>query len=651
MSKAIQQNPASSQSLPQSLPQLLTRAASHAGRKAENQDTLTMQTLVPTGDSSAAQLAWQVTALADGVSSCGQPKLASQWVIDTLIDQLTMHQADMVTTPVTSPITSPVTSDSLNNNSAETLAQMLTKSVHIINDFLYFSDHHDSFDSASQRYLPKLLSTLSGLLFTEPLLSEHSAVLFHTGDSRIYRLRHNKLRVLTQDHRHKRGRDKGALAAALGADAQVELQLAQIDVLPEDVFLIMTDGVYEFIGDDELLLLTQSALGKLLALDNSTTFDLENLPETLCQVALENGSNDNVSCVMIAVLPKVARILANADFDKADFAEHTDSRHAVTRLRIPPVLTAGDKLDHFTIDKVVQNTPRSSVYLATDSTADTGNNQRIIKVPSAYYEDDSVFLRLFLKEEKIGLSLNHPSLLKFYPKPMNSQYLYHVTEFLQGMSLREFIDTQPPLSVAQTFAIVNQIGMALRAMHRNYLLHQDIKPENIMLLPSGHIKLIDFGSVGSLLLRTGHTPPVGDLHYTAPEYFSDAPKGVYSDIFSLGVVTYEMLTGLQPFDVDTLTTAMTAQTTQKLAFKNVRQLRTDLPFWVNDVLIRALQADSNRRYQSIGDFLTDLDPKSHAEDKAKQPLIDKHPVLFWQLVSGILTVLLLITWLMVALNH
>ena len=114
MSKAIQQNTPSFQSLPQ----LLTRAASHAGRKAENQDTLTMQTLVPTGDSSAAQLAWQVTALADGVSSCGQPKLASQWVIDTLIDQLTMHQADMVTTSITSP----VTSDSLNNNSAETLS-------------------------------------------------------------------------------------------------------------------------------------------------------------------------------------------------------------------------------------------------------------------------------------------------------------------------------------------------------------------------------------------------------------------------------------------------------------------------------------------------------------------------------------------------
>ena len=136
MSKAIQQNTPSFQSLPQ----LLTRAASHAGRKAENQDTLTMQTLVPTGDSNVAQLAWQVTALADGVSSCGQPKLASQWVIDTLIDQLTMHQADMVTNPVTSPITSPVTSDSLNNNSAETLAPMLTKSMYIINDFLYFSE-------------------------------------------------------------------------------------------------------------------------------------------------------------------------------------------------------------------------------------------------------------------------------------------------------------------------------------------------------------------------------------------------------------------------------------------------------------------------------------------------------------------------------
>ncbi len=611
------------------LPQLLTSSASHAGRKTDNQDTVVVQTLsLDNANPLTASNAWLVGAVADGVSSCQLPRQASDWVIKALVEQLAIQQTQAFQD-------TSLSSQLLNSRGNDLIAQSLTKSVQIINDFLYFSDDDESFLSSSQAfYLPKLLSTLSGLLFTQ-----QSAMLFHIGDSRVYRLRHNQLTILTQDHRHQRGRDKGALSAALGADARVELQLAEVDVMPDDVFLIMTDGIYEFINDHELLLLTQTALGKLLDIHRASTTELQSLPETLCQVALENGSLDNVSCVLISVLPKSVGIT-----HESHQPEHSQSN----LLSIPPVLAIGDKLDNFSVDKVIQNTPRSTIYLATDMLADTHDNQRIIKVPSAYYEDDSQYLRLFLKEEKIGLSFNHPSLLKFYPKPINSQYLYHVTEYVQGMSLREFIDTQPTLSISQVFEIVSQIGLALRVMHRNYLLHQDLKPENIMLLPSGHIKMIDFGSAGSMLLKTAQTPPVGDLHYIAPEYFSDAPKGVYSDIFSLGVVTYEMLTGKQPFAVETLSQA---QNSSQLVFKNVHQLRPDLPFWVNDVLLRAMQADSNQRYQAIGDFLSDLDPKSHNSNQNNQPLIEKNPVLFWQLVSLILLVLLITTWFTILLHH
>lgn len=612
------------------LSQLFTSSASYAGRKVENQDTLIVQTLLPMSDDTVPKMqdeknAWLVAAVADGVSSCAKPKLASEWVIDTLIDQLKKRQVDE--------------SDSnlfdfnfYSNGSIESIAQSITKSVQIINDFLYFSDD-GSIEKNSQRYLPKLLSTLTGILFTEHILTRQVAVLFHTGDSRIYRLRHKKLSLLTQDHRQKYGRDKGALSAALGANANIELQVAEVDVLPEDVFLIMTDGVYEFINDDEIILFGQSALEKLLESENTSVNDLEILPEVLCKVALENGSYDNVSCLMIAVMPRVITTLASNNFGQSSTNE------SVTHLQIPSVLNSGDRLDNFTIDKVIQNTPRSTIYLATDNTADKKDNQRIIKVPSAYYEDDRLHLRLFLKEEKIGLSFNHPSLLKFYPKSINSQFLYHVTEYVQGMSLREYIDTQPPLSMKQTFDIVNQVGLALRVIHRNYMLHQDIKPENIMLLPSGTIKLIDFGSVGSILLKTAHTPPVGDLHYIAPEYFSDAPKGVYSDIFSLGVLTYELLTGKRPFNVEAIATA---STTQKLTFKNMRQLRPELPFWINDVMIRAMLADSSQRYQAIGDFLIDLDPNSHVIVQDNEPILTKNPVLFWQGVSAILAIVLIL---------
>lgn len=621
----------------QLLPQLFTSLASHAGRKAQNQDTLAVQTLSPTQNGTLSDAdPWLVTAIADGVSSCQLPKQASEWVIKTLLEQLSLHQANTFNDKA-------VASYSTSNRS-ERLAQAISHSIRIINDFLYFNDDQANRALMSQSsYLPVRLSTLTGLLFTDQV-----SMLFHTGDSRIYRLRHQALTVLTQDHRHHHGRDKGALSAALGADVTIELQLTEVDVLPDDVFLLMTDGVYEFIGDDELLLLTQSAMGKLLDVHSVSTIELQQLPETLCQVALENGSQDNVSCVLIAVKSKTLGLTNPTD--KTANMDSVDNLISIanTPLQIPPVLSMGDKLDNFTIDKVIKNTPRSTIYLATDNTADTGDNQRILKVPSAYYDDDEQYLRLFLKEEKIGLSFNHPSLLKFYPKPPNSHYLYHVTEYVQGISLREFIDTQPLLSVSQVFEFVSQIGLALRVLHRNYLLHQDIKPENIMLMPSGHIKLIDFGSVGSMLLKTAHTPPAGDLHYVAPEYFSDAPKGVYSDIFSLGVVTYEMLTGKQAFDMESIATA---HTTQKLPFKNVRQWRAELPFWVNDVLIRAMQPDSDRRYQAIGDFLTDLDPKSHNSSQRNQPLIEKNPVLFWQLVSGVLFMLLVLVLLFIAVNH
>lgn len=613
--------------------QLLTSAASYAGRKAENQDALVVHTLSAQPQHSTVNSQhWLVTALADGVSSCQSPKQASSWVIETLIDQLTRQQAQLV-------------NDINSNNLADPtvridhLAPMVTKTVQIINDFLYFNDdHYTAKAAAHSAALPRYLSTLTGMLFTE-----QTALLFHTGDSRIYRLRHNQLSILTKDQRHQKGRDKGALSAALGADANVDLQLTEVDRLPEDVFLIMTDGVYEFISEEELLLVTESALGKFSTRTDLSTTALENLPKLLCQVALESGSNDNVSCVMVTVLPKT---LAEVDErpntpdinnDKTNTSQTTPEA-VLNRLQIPPVLAVGDVLDHFTIQQVIQNTPRSTVYLATDATADANDNLRILKVPSAYYDDDSQYLRLFLKEEKIGLSFDHPSLLKFYAKPIHSHYLYHVTEYVQGISLREWIETQPVLSVNQTFDLISQIGLALRVMHRNYLLHQDIKPENIMLLPSGGIKLIDFGSVGSMLLKTAQMPPVGDLHYTAPEYFSDAPKGVFSDVFSLGVVTYELLTGQQPFDVDTLSNA---HTSQKLTFKHVQQWRPELPFWVNDVLIRAMQPDSRSRYQGIGDFLADLDPKSHVTPQTHRPLIEANPVLFWQLISAVLLITLI----------
>lgn len=603
------------------LPQFYLSQATHAGRKAENQDTLAVQTIVQNNSEANATNAWLVTAVADGVSSCQRPKTASQLATQMFLQRLSLEHSQMLDQ-------SSFEWDSEQLVSVDKLAQALTISVQFANDMLYFSELNNSRIQVTQNsQLPSLLTTLTGILFTD-----QAAVLFHTGDSRVYRFRHNQLSVLSEDHRHAKGRHKGALASALGADARIDLQLLAVEVLADDIILLMTDGVYEHISESELLLLAQSAINhNPTEVGMLATSVLDTLPDTLCQVALENGSTDNVSCIAIGMLPKLKE---NKD---------SDSPNAIQRLVIPPVLAIGQTLDNFTIHELIQNTPRSTVYLSVDNNANTTTDPnaklRIIKAPSTYFEDDSQFLRLFLKEEKLGLSFNHPSLLKFYPKTAASQYLYHVTEYVQGMNLRTYLDTQPPLSLPQVFDIISQVGLALRVMHRNYYLHQDIKPENIMLTATGKVKIIDFGSVGSLLLKSSHTAPVGDLHYTAPEYFADAPKGVYSEIFSIGVMTYEMLTGHQPFDLSSLSQNPTPQ---QLNFKNVRELRPELPYWVNDVLLRAMHPDYQSRYQGIGDFLTELDPKTHTADQANQPLLEKNPVLFWQMVSGGLFILLIV---------
>lgn len=611
------------------LPQIQVSVASFAGRKAENQDTILLQTLLPLvledditagGNSQVMaqtnrQQAWLLAAVADGVSACQAPKVASDLAIRTFTRHMLDEQEDLLTNPI-------------NDQSPDTLLQALAKSVQYANDKLYFSEgiHRP----------PPLLSTLSGMLVTQ-----QTGFVFHTGDSRVYRYRQLQLEVLTQDHRHHKGRDKGALSAALGADAHVNLQFLNVPIFPDDVYLIMTDGVYEHINDEEMQVLLRGLLsGNLLYSDTKLVRDfsqnslsqntLNDLPDKLCRAAIENGSTDNVSCVVLAVANPSGQALTNVNLQ-------TNSR-SIT-LKLPPVLIMGDTLDNFTITQVLQNTARSSIYLATDNQAEP-NNQRILKVPSAYFEDDSDYLRQFLKEEKIGLGFSHDSLLKFYPKSPNSPYLYHVTEYVAGTNLREFLDDHPPLSVAQTHEIISRIGLALRVMHRNYVLHQDVKPENIILTPTGDIKLIDFGSAGSLLLKNALAPPAGDLHYTAPEYYNHAPKGIYSDIFSLGVVAYEMLTGKQPFEVKTLTNPQ-----ENISFTDARALRPDLPFWVNDVLVRAMHPDGNSRYQSIGEFLSDLDSKSHqSEQNHSIPLIKRQPVLVWQSISGMLLLLLIISW-------
>ena len=349
------------------------------------------------------------------------------------------------------------------------------------------------------------------------------------------------------------------------------------------------------------------------------------------------------------------------------------SSHNIHRYQLPTGLEIGAQIDGFTIKNIIARTARSEVYLVEDS----NHHAFVIKSPSLDTITDGYYLREFLKERKIGLSLSKHSragepaynqadpndlssdnslisiktnqsassalsssgLLRYYPVPASSTYLYHLTEYIEGESLRDFMDRHAPCDVWQTYDLLTKIGMAVRVMHRNYLLHQDIKPENILLTTSGAVKLIDFGSASSLILKDSTRPPNGDLHYAAPEYYSDAPKGVYSDLFSIAVIGYELLTNELPFSSQDLMSSHQASHTLTLPAQSLRQHR--VPTASQQALMRALHSNTQARYQAIGEFLQDFNPDNTSNIRDPEPLIIRHPLLVWHSICFIQFVIIL----------
>ena len=640
------------------------------GRKAENQDSLLITTCLPyhfldatlTGSNHSNQAkhtamppAPLLVLMADGVSACQFPKQASQLVINIVADKLTLALSKLAQTTHQSHSQTAVMSFD-----DDQIAGIIKVAVNKANDTLCIPQ-------AYQR-VPPLLSTLSGLLCIGDRIH-----LFHTGDSRIYRIGIDSLTVLSKDHRIHRGQDKGALSAAIGADTEVDLQQSVFTLHQNESLALMTDGVYEHIDATELQLELCTAVTSMFqALATAHTLPVMfNVSQSLCEQAFVEGSHDNLSMILLSMkaIPSQASregTLHDADgFDSSD--DKRPSSSEVTRYQLPTGLEVGDRIDGFTVVNIIARTARSDVYLVQDEY----ENDFVLKSPSLDAIDDGHYMRDFLKERKIGLSLskhrragesaynqadpnrlqanasnvsgvrssgsglNASGLLRYYPVPASTTYLYHLTEYIEGDSLRDFIERNAPCDVWQTYDLLTKIGMAVRVMHRNYLLHQDIKPENVLLTKSGAVKLIDFGSASSSILKDGTRPPNGDLHYAAPEYYTDAPKGVHSDLFSIAVIGYELLTGQLPFASQNLMSLKHAlvMPTQPLRQQNV-------PPVSQQALMRALHPNTNARYQAIGEFLQDFNPDNRANSRDPEPLIKRNPLLVWHGICFIQTIII-----------
>ncbi len=266
---------------------------------------------------------------------------------------------------------------------------------------------------------------------------------------------------------------------------------------------------------------------------------------------------------------------------------------------------AGEKLDHFQIERLVARSGMASIYEATD----LRTGQKVaIKIPHPEMECDPIFFERFQREEEIGKKLDHPGVMKVIPNE-DRHDPYIVMEWVPGRLLRQILHENRKMPPERAIKIVVHICKALDHIHSHGVIHRDLKPENIMVDEHDNIKIIDFGiSANSGARRITFaklTDTMGTPDYISPEQVKGGRGDARSDVYAVGVMLYEMLTGAVPFTGSNAFVIMN----DRLLNDPVppRELNPELSPQLQEVLYRALERNPHNRYGSARDFAHDLE--------------------------------------------
>jgi eukaryotic-like serine/threonine-protein kinase len=270
-----------------------------------------------------------------------------------------------------------------------------------------------------------------------------------------------------------------------------------------------------------------------------------------------------------------------------------------------PILEAGDTLDHYRLDAAMARSGMGTLFRATD----LRNGRTVaLKIPHAETETDPVLLERFRREEEIGRELDHPGIVKTFAGEERSR-LYMVLEWVNGRLLRAVLNEERKLPVGRAVALTLQICDALDTMHKHGVVHRDLKPENIMVGGGDRVTIIDFGIAmkedARRITHVGLTPALGTPDYISPEQVKGARGDERSDIYSMGAMLYEMLTGQPPFTGANPLAVMNERLLHDPA--PARELNPAISPQIEEVLRRALERDPRHRYATASEMAWELE--------------------------------------------
>ncbi len=568
-------------------PQLLAVALgqhSDKGRKETNQDF--HGACVPGEPQLSAK--GVALALADGISSSPVSRQASETAVRVFLDDYYC----------TSP--------------AWSVKKSALQVLMAVNSWLYSQTRQSPEPYEKDR---GYVCTFSALVFKST-----TAHLFHAGDARIYRLRDGGIERLTDDHRLWVSAEQSYLSRALGVNAHLELDYQFTRLEQGDAFVIATDGVHQSVSERFMVNAVQ---------DHAA--DLDAAARAIVAEAFERGSADNLTVV-------VARI------DALPVAAANEVLEQRTELPFPPPLAPRMEIDGYHVVRELHASARSHVFLATPP---GGGAPVVLKTLATEMRADPAALERFLMEDWIAQRIANPHVVRAAGRGHARKFLYTVSEYVEGQTLHQWMIDNPRPALETVRGFVEQIANGLQAFHRLEMLHQDLRPKNVMVDGTGTAKIIDFGStrvagIAENALPLAQAEMLGTLQYMAPEYFLGEGGDERSDLFSLGVIAYQMLSGRLPYGAE-VSRARTRAAQRQLRYQSVLADDREIPAWIDAVLRRAVHPDPARRYGELSELVHDLRHPSAAWLERRRPaLLERNPVAFWRGLALILAAALIV---------
>ncbi len=541
------------------------------------------------GDEQELRTRGVVVALADGVGGQGHGEVASQTAVDTAIRVFRELK------PGAAP--------------RQALFQMFTAANTAVYD-------RSMIDRTGEG---RMATTL-----TIAVLRNNEIDIGHVGDCRAFLIHGGKIAQVTSDHNYAATQLKLGLISAkdaavselrcmltrsVGREITIQVDYHTLPIERGDVLVQCSDGVHFCVTELEIL----EIAGRMTPDDAC---------RALIQLAERRGTDDNLTVQVICV----ERVTTISYFRGQPVYHETE-------ITMPNDVASGDVLDdRFQIEALISRSGMASIFRAIDLTT---HRTVAVKVPLMQFESDPAFFSRFQREEEIGHSLNHPGILHLIPTEEKSRP-YIAMEFLDGHTLRQVLNDVKRVPVGEALDVASNLCDALDHMHQRNIVHRDLKPENIMICTDGGTRIMDFGIAKAGALRritfTGFSPAMGTPDYMAPEQVKGKRGDVRTDIYSLGAILYEMITGQTPFEGANPLAIMNARLLGDPIAP--RQLNPNISPQVEEILLHALEQRPENRYVSAAAMKAELENPEAVEVTGRAARL--RPPAEWKPGSGMI---------------